>query len=53
MPILPREVHIERDYWLICHDDLVGAPRIRLLSDFIRETAQGSASTFAGAPLLG
>ncbi|RIY00852.1 LysR family transcriptional regulator [Aureimonas flava] len=52
LPILPREVHIERDYWLICHDDLVGAPRIRLLSDFIRDTARAAADTFAGAPLL-
>ncbi|WP_061937026.1 LysR family transcriptional regulator [Aureimonas sp. AU22] len=52
VPILPREVHIERDYWLICHDDLVGAPRIRLLSDFIRDTARAARSIFAGEPLL-
>lgn len=52
VPVLPREVHIERAYWLICHDDLVAAPRIRLLSDFIRDAAQSAADTFAGAPLL-
>ncbi|WP_279480828.1 LysR family transcriptional regulator [Aureimonas sp. SK2] len=52
VPVLPREAHIQRDYWLICHDDLVGTPRIRLLSDFIRDTARAAVDIFAGAPLL-
>lgn len=52
VPVLPREVRIERDYWLICHDDLAAAPRIRILSDFIREEARAQASVFAGEPLL-
>lgn len=52
VPILPRDLGIERDYWMSVHQDLAGAPRIRLLADFVRAQAVGFASTFAGSALL-
>lgn len=34
--LLP-EVALTRSYWLICHRDLIGAPRERAVMDFLRE----------------
>lgn len=53
VPILPREVHLERDYWMSVHEDLAAAPRIRILADFIRREATEFGPQFRGEALLG
>lgn len=53
VPILPRELHLDRDYWMSFHEDLAAAPRIRVLADFIRRQATEFAPRFLGEPLLG
>ncbi|MBB2973683.1 LysR family transcriptional regulator [Mesorhizobium sp. RMAD-H1] len=52
VPVLPKEMHLVRDYWLSCHDDVVAAPRIRVLSDFIRREAHAFSANFLGEALL-
>lgn len=53
VPILPRELHLERDYWMSFHEDLAAAPRIRILADFIRRQASEHGPQFRGEALLG
>lgn len=53
VPILPRELHLERDYWMSFHEDLAAAPRIRVLADFIRRRASEFGPVFRAEPLLG
>ena len=45
-PVLPREVHILRTFWLIAHADLAGMLRVRETSDFIDEEVQKAKSLF-------
>ncbi|RCS23912.1 LysR family transcriptional regulator [Phyllobacterium salinisoli] len=52
VPVLPAEMHLVRDYWLSCHDDVVAAPRIRVLTDFIRREARSFSASFLGEALL-
>jgi DNA-binding transcriptional LysR family regulator len=52
VPVIPREVHLERDYWAICHKDLAAAPRIRMLMGFVRTEAARAADDFHGGRLL-
>lgn len=52
VPVLAQELHLNRDYWLICHEDIVGTPRIRVLSNFIKSELADQAAIFAGQPLL-
>jgi DNA-binding transcriptional LysR family regulator len=52
VPVLPKEMHLNRDYWLICHEDIVNTPRIRVLSDFIRSEVGSQTAIFGGYPLL-
>ncbi|TWG97038.1 LysR family transcriptional regulator [Mesorhizobium sp. J18] len=52
VPVIPREVHLDRDYWSICHEDLAAAPRIRMLTDFIKTEAKAAADLFRGDALL-
>lgn len=51
-PVIPRDVHLERHYWAICHKDLAAAPRIRILIDFIKTEAARAAPDFRGDGLL-
>lgn len=51
-PVLPKKVHLERDYWRICHQDLTATPRIRMLTDFIKAQADENAGAFHGEALL-
>jgi DNA-binding transcriptional LysR family regulator len=51
-PVLPKELHLNRDYWLICHEDIVGTPRIKMLSNFIKSELENQVANFAGEPLL-
>jgi DNA-binding transcriptional LysR family regulator len=53
VPILPRALHLERDYWMSFHEDLAAAPRIRVLADFIRRQAGEFGPIFRGETLLG
>ncbi|WP_062209788.1 LysR family transcriptional regulator [Aureimonas sp. AU12] len=52
VPVLPRAVQIERDYWMTVHDDLAGAPRIRVLTDFLRASTEAFAPAFGGEALF-
>lgn len=47
-PLLPRELHLTRSYWLALHEDLAGAPRIRAVADFLRREAGAAASLLLG-----
>jgi len=51
-PVIPRELHLERAYWAICHQDIATAPRIRILLSFIHAEAARSADEFHGDRLL-
>lgn len=48
VPVLPRELFLERDYWCVCHQDLVAAPRIRALMEFIKAEARNASYDFLG-----
>ncbi|MCO4319463.1 LysR family transcriptional regulator [Phyllobacterium sp. 21LDTY02-6] len=52
VPVLPKQLHLNRDYWLICHEDIVNTPRIRVLREFIKSEVEGQAPMFEGRPLL-
>ncbi len=52
VPVLPREMHLVREYWMSCHIDVVAAPRIRVLSDFMIRAVRESSAIFLGEPLL-
>lgn len=52
VPILPRELHLVREYWLNCHVDAMAAPRIRVISDFILKSVHDHASDFLAEKLL-
>ncbi|MDP2696983.1 LysR family transcriptional regulator [Thalassospira sp.] len=52
IPILPMDIHLTREYWLVTHQDLVNAPRIRLVSDFLRTETIKARDLFLGAGLL-
>jgi DNA-binding transcriptional LysR family regulator len=53
VPIRPDAIHLERDYWMSFHEDLAGAPRIRILADFIRRQAERFRFEFGGDALVG
>ncbi|WP_027232172.1 LysR family transcriptional regulator [Phyllobacterium sp. UNC302MFCol5.2] len=53
VPVLPKDLHLNRDYWMICHEDIVSTPRIRALGDFIKSEVKTQSSVFAGERLLG
>ncbi|QOG06482.1 LysR family transcriptional regulator [Aureimonas sp. OT7] len=52
VPVLPQELHIEREYWLSCREDLADAPRIRVVRDFIRGEAAAFEDMFMARPIL-
>ena len=52
VPVMPKQLHLNRDYWLICHEDIVSTPRIRVLSNFIKSELENQTEIFAGQSLL-
>lgn len=52
VPVMAREVFLERDYWCVCHQDLATAPRIQALTDFIKMEARSAQSEFLGDLVL-
>jgi len=44
--ILPDEVELRRNYWLVCHRDLVQIPRVRMVTDYIFEAIRNNQDTF-------
>ena len=52
VPVMAREVFLERDYWCVCHQDLATAPRIQALTDFIKTEARSAQSEFLGDLVL-
>lgn len=52
VPVIPREVHLQREYWATCHQDVADAPRIRILRNFIKKEAAHAMHDFHGDALL-
>lgn len=52
VPVLPKEIHLDRDYWLICHNDVAATPRVRTLTDFIKTETRNASHLFLGQALL-
>ncbi|MNF07578.1 hypothetical protein D3C80_2077910 [compost metagenome] len=52
VPVLPREMHLEREYWMNCHVDVMAAPRIRVISDFMLGAVREASANFLGESLL-
>tara|TARA_R110000796_G_scaffold88559_3_gene191037 strand:- start:252448 stop:253362 length:915 start_codon:yes stop_codon:yes gene_type:complete len=48
--VLPKVIPIHRDYWLVCHNDMIDATRIRPLVDFIRRETTAAQDWFNGFP---
>ena len=51
-PVLPKEMHLEREYWMNCHTDVMAAPRIRVISDFMIGAVRDASKIFLGESLL-
>jgi DNA-binding transcriptional LysR family regulator len=52
VPVLARDVYLERDYWCVSHHDLSATPRIRALADFVRAEARNAEQLFLGDSLI-
>lgn len=52
VPIMPEAVHLDRDYWMIRHQENADVPRIRAVADFLREEAGGYEAVFRGADAI-
>jgi DNA-binding transcriptional LysR family regulator len=52
VPVLPRDMHLVREYWMSCHVDVMAAPRIRVISDFMVRAVREFSSDFLGESLL-
>ncbi|MGE6740481.1 LysR family transcriptional regulator [Allorhizobium pseudoryzae] len=48
-PVLPQVV-LHRQYWLVCHHDLLQVARVRSVMDFLRASAQAHEGDFAPPP---
>ncbi|MCJ8521596.1 DNA-binding transcriptional LysR family regulator [Pseudorhizobium tarimense] len=44
--LLPEELTLTRNYWLVCHKDLSHVPRVRLVADFIFSAVHTSQDVF-------
>ncbi|MGN6306301.1 MAG: LysR family transcriptional regulator [Mesorhizobium sp.] len=53
VPVLTRDILLERDYWCVSHRDLSAAPRIRALAEFVQAEARSAAQLFLGDHLVG
>jgi DNA-binding transcriptional LysR family regulator len=53
VPVLTRDIVLERDYWCVSHRDLSAAPRIRALAEFVQAEARSAAQLFLGDYLVG
>ncbi|MEO9337782.1 LysR family transcriptional regulator [Mesorhizobium sp. SB112] len=52
VPLLAKEMHLTRDYWLSCHNDVANTPRVRVLSEFIKSETHKNSAEFLGSPIL-
>lgn len=52
VPVLPKEMYLEREYWMNCHVDVMAAPRIRVISDFMSGAVREASASFLGESLL-
>jgi DNA-binding transcriptional LysR family regulator len=48
--VMPQTIPIHRDYWLVCHNDVIDAARIRPLIDFLRRETTAAQEWFNGVP---
>ncbi|MBN9244048.1 MAG: LysR family transcriptional regulator [Mesorhizobium sp.] len=53
VPVLERDICLERDYWCVSHRDLSAAPRIRALAEFVRTEAKQAEQLFLADHLVG
>ncbi|MDX0605045.1 LysR family transcriptional regulator [Sinorhizobium medicae] len=44
--VLPDEIALQRTYWLICHRDLIGMPRVKALRDFLVDSVAANRGCF-------
>ncbi|WP_062227954.1 LysR family transcriptional regulator [Aureimonas frigidaquae] len=52
VPVLPQQLFIEREYWMSCHEQLADAPRIRVLQDYLRQTARDHDTAFMARAII-
>jgi DNA-binding transcriptional LysR family regulator len=53
IPVMARDIYLERDYWCVSHQDFSATPRIRALTDFIKSEATSARHLFLGDDLIG
>ena len=53
VPVLTRDIYLERDYWCVSHQDLSATPRIRALAEFVKQEARAAEQLFLGDALIG
>jgi DNA-binding transcriptional LysR family regulator len=44
--VLPDEVELRRNYWLVCHRDLSHIPRVRMVTDYIFDAVKHNQNAF-------
>lgn len=44
--VLPEEITLTRNYWLVCHRDLSNVPRVRFVSDYIYSAVRSNQDAF-------
>ncbi|TDK39568.1 LysR family transcriptional regulator [Rhizobium deserti] len=49
--VVPDEVELRRNYWLVCHRDLSHVPRVRMVADYIFEAVRNNQDAFLRAHL--
>ncbi|MDB5511970.1 MAG: LysR family transcriptional regulator [Enterovirga sp.] len=49
-PVLPGEVSMERDFWLLTHPDMARLARYRTVADFIADGVRADRKLFLGEP---
>ena len=52
VPVLARDVYLDRDYWCVSHQDVSATPRIRALAEFVRQEARAAERLFLGDALV-
>lgn len=52
VPILPREIRVERDFWLSVHNDLEHIPRVRLVLNFLKNLITENSNFLKGVDVI-
>jgi DNA-binding transcriptional LysR family regulator len=46
--VLPRQVRLNRTFWMVVHQDLKSAPRIKIVADWLAQVVKDRADAMAG-----